>query len=259
MQHLVFLLSNETTAPLVANLICLINRGVLTGEGKTMLLASRLLAIKNGPKIRPVALGETIYRLAAHYAISQIGNLTKLFPRVQLGLHRAGSERYIHRLQAFLEKQQNDCVVMSLDIKNAFNTRSRVKMAESLFKTPCTHPIWNLFHWAYCDPSHLNLYHQNGEYKGTILSQEGVRQGDILASFIFSLSMQPAYEKIDDILAGNQTSPTNNSDTPSNSQPPPLPSLNHDLSDTDAPQKNTTPPTQERHPSHPSRTPISTT
>ncbi len=76
---------------------------------------------------------------------------------------------------------------MSLDIKNAFNTRSRVKMAESLFKTPCTHPIWNLFYWAYCDTSHLNLYHQNGEYKGTILSQEGVRQGDILASFIFSI------------------------------------------------------------------------
>ena len=249
MQHLVFLLSNETTAPLVANLICLINRGVLTGEGKTMLLASRLLAIKNGPKIRPVAVGETIYRLAAHYAISQIGNLSKLFPRIQLGLHRAGTERYIHRLQAFLEKQQNDCVVMSLDIKNAFNTRSRVKMAESLFKTRCTHPIWNLFHWAYCDPSHLNLYHQNGEYKGTILSQEGVRQGDILASFIFSLSMQPAYEKIDDILAGNQTGPTNNLDTPSNSQPPPPPPPIHDLSNTETPQTNTTLPTPKRHPS----------
>jgi hypothetical protein len=27
-----------------------------------MLLASRLLAIKDGPKIRPVAIGETIYR-----------------------------------------------------------------------------------------------------------------------------------------------------------------------------------------------------
>jgi hypothetical protein len=208
----VFLLSNETTAPLVANLICLINRGVLTGEGKTMLLASRLLAIKNGPKIRPVAVGETIYRQQPTYTISQIGNLTKLFPRI----HRAGSERYIHRLQPFLEKQQNDCVVMSLDIKNAFKTRSRVKIAKSLFRTPCTHPIWNLFHWAYCDPSHLNLYHQNGEYKGTILSQEGVRQEDILAFFIFSLSMQPAYEKIDNILTGSHSGPTKNLDTPSN-------------------------------------------
>ena len=75
-QHLVFLLSNETTAPLLVNLVCLINRGVLTGEAKSMLLASRLLAIRNGPKIRPVAVGETIYRLAAHYAISQIGNLS---------------------------------------------------------------------------------------------------------------------------------------------------------------------------------------
>jgi hypothetical protein len=93
--------------------------------------------------------------------------LTKLFPRIQLGLHRAGSERY-YRLQAFLEKQQNDCVAMFLDIKNAFNTRSCVKMAESLFSTPSTHPIWHLFHWAYCDSSHLNLYYQNGEYKGTI-------------------------------------------------------------------------------------------
>jgi hypothetical protein len=107
---------------------------------------------------------------------------------------------------------------MSLDIKNAFNTRSRVKMAESLFRTPRTHPIWNLFHWAYCDPSHLNLYHQNGEYKGTILSQEGLRQGDILASFI-SLSMQPASEKIDDILTGSHFGPTKNLDTPSNSHP----------------------------------------
>jgi hypothetical protein len=70
------LLSNVTTAPLLANLICLINRGVLTGEAKSMLLASKLLVIRNGPKIRPVAVGETIYRLAAHYAISQIGNLS---------------------------------------------------------------------------------------------------------------------------------------------------------------------------------------
>ncbi len=28
---------------------------------------------------------------------------------------------------------------MSLDVKNAFNTRSRIKMEESLFNTPSTH------------------------------------------------------------------------------------------------------------------------
>jgi hypothetical protein len=88
---------------------------------------------------------------------------------------------------------------VSLDIKNALNTRSRVKMVESLFSTSRTHPSWHLFHWAIFDPYH---FQQNGIYKGTILSQEGVRQGKILASFIFSLSMQPAYEKIDDIPAG---------------------------------------------------------
>ena len=194
-------------------------------------------------------VGETIYRLAAHYAISQIGNLSKFFPRIQLGLHRAGSERYIHRLQAFLEKQQHDCVIMSLDIKNAFNTRSRVKMAESLFNTPSTHHIWHLFHWAYCDPSHLNLYHQNGEYKGTILSQEGVRQGDILASFIFSLSMQPTYEKIDDILAARCSDPNNNMNTSPDFLPPPLPSHNPDPPHTDTTSTDTIPPAKERHPS----------
>jgi hypothetical protein len=111
-------------------------------------------------------------------------------------------------------------------------------MAESLFYTLARIPLGLL------RPSHLNLYHQSGEYKGTILSQEGVRQGDILSSFIFSLSMQPAYEKIDDILAGRYFGPTKDLDTPSDSQPPPLPLLKPDPSDTD-----TIPPAQERHPS----------
>ena len=210
MQHIIFLLLNETTAPHLATVISLLIRGLITGEAKNMLLASRLIAIKRGSKIRPVAVGETLYRLAAHYAIGQIGNLSDLFPRIQLGLHKAGTEKYIHRLQAFLEKQQEDCTIMSLDIKNAFNTRSRVKMATTLFNEQKTHPIWRIFHWAYDEPSQLNIFHQNGAYLGTILSQEGVRQGDILASFIFSLSMQPAYEKISDILAkaSNEPLPT---------------------------------------------------
>ena len=61
--------------------------------------------------------------------------------------------------------------------------------------------------------------------------------------------MQPAYEKIDDILTGRHSGLTKDLVTPSNSHPPPPLSLNPNLSDTDAPQANTTPLTQIRHPS----------
>ena len=61
--------------------------------------------------------------------------------------------------------------------------------------------------------------------------------------------MQPAYEKIDDILAARCSGPANNLDSTSDSLPPPLPSHNPDSSDTDTTPTDTIPPAQERHPS----------
>jgi hypothetical protein len=191
-------------------LVSLITRGLITGPARQSLLACRLIAgTKRSPgqqqppshsadpsafRVRPIAVNEALYRLSSLYALRQIGDLSSFFTSIQLGLHRAGAERYIHRLQAFIELVSNDVVVFSVDFENAFQTRSRAKIAEVLYAQPKCAPIWRLFDLAYSAPSHLNLYARDGTYQGTILSQEGVRQGDILASFAYSLSMQPLYE-----------------------------------------------------------------
>jgi hypothetical protein len=81
MQHLVFLLANKTTAPLLTNLVCLINHD----EGKSMLLAFRLLAIRNVPRWLLVKLFIDSQRAMQSVKLAIYSNL---FPHIQLGLQR---------------------------------------------------------------------------------------------------------------------------------------------------------------------------
>ena len=59
---------------------------------------------------------------------------------------------------------------------------------------PTLKPIWRLSHWAYRQSSPL-LIMDNGKYVDTILSEEGVKQGDTLGSLLFALSMQRLYRR----------------------------------------------------------------
>jgi len=76
--------------------LCLLIRdicnGVFGGHTQQRLLASILTPIsKPGGGVRPIAMGEVMVKLAAHYLMTIIeSKLPSLFPRIQYGVKRAG-------------------------------------------------------------------------------------------------------------------------------------------------------------------------
>ena len=158
------------------------------------LLASRLMALSkrtgNGA-VRPIAIGDTLIKLAAHYALDALsGHLSSFFHPVQMGLYtRGGVEKVIHATQMLLESNPGH-VLFSLDFANAFNERSRLTIARALYDDPRLSSLWRLFDWSYGTPVPLYLF-DRGTCVEQLWSSEGVRQGDVLGSFLFALSIQP--------------------------------------------------------------------
>ena len=85
---------------------------------------------------------------------------------------------------------------ITVDIENAFNTRSRTVVLEKLFSEQKLQPIRRIAHWAYAKGSKLIVRNKKEQLVGQINSSTGVRQGDPLASLLFAVSMQHLYEKV---------------------------------------------------------------
>ena len=107
-------------------------------------------------------------------------------------LNLGGAEKAVHILRSGLEVYGTDSILLKLDIRNAFNERNREQILSELFEHDELRPIWRLAHWTYSDSSDL-LVMDHGRYRTTIKSEQGVRQGDSFASFLFALSMQKFY------------------------------------------------------------------
>jgi Reverse transcriptase (RNA-dependent DNA polymerase) len=152
--------------------------------------------VNNG--IRPIAMGEVMYKLAAHYCMAQVeDHLPTLFPRIQFGVKRAGgSEAAAQLIRATLEEarvRDSTSIALATDFKNAFNLMSRVAAWEKLLSTPETEAIWRMFRWAYSVSSPLLVFDRE-ELHTVLRSAEGTRQGDPFSAFIFALCMQQMYE-----------------------------------------------------------------
>lgn len=206
--HLSDLTENSTCMAGFSRMIKDIINGIIRGEAKDSLLKSNLIAIaKQAPgEVRPIAMSETFYKMAGHYVMNLITpHLDKLFPSIQYGVgQKGGPEKAAHLLRAMHEvyrgrmekgKIQEPIVLLKTDFKNAFNSCSRGRCMQALLSHEQTKPACRLFHWAYFEESDLVLHHRDGMYAETLKSAEGVKQGDPLSAFAFSLSIQPLLEE----------------------------------------------------------------
>jgi hypothetical protein len=198
--------TGELVAPLVSDPECLegiatLVKDMLNGDvdvdSHSVLTASLLIPIpKEGGGVRPIAIGEAFYRLATMYGVGLVSSeLPKIFEPIQLGVGaRGGVSRALHMIQAKLEMGGPDTILLKCDIKNAFNERKREQILADLLKEEKLRPLWRFAHWAYRTPSPL-LVLDHGVFAGLLMSEQGVRQGDGLASLLFSLSVQKFYER----------------------------------------------------------------
>ena len=145
---------------------------------------ARLLGLnKPDGGVRPIAVGRTLRRLAAkclgNSVFEEMDSL--LFP-LQVGYGtRLGAEGAVHAARAYLTQLHLGNLMLKLDFQNAFNSiRRDVILKEVLVKAPKVYP---LAYSAYRFPSFL-LYGNS-----TILSTEGVQQGDPLGPLLFCLGI----------------------------------------------------------------------
>jgi ribonuclease HI len=124
---------------LVAIVQDIVNGNLSTSAIDIIASAVSVATDKGGDQVRPLAVPEVLYKVAAMFVIASIEqHMPSLFSTIQLGCGtRSGVEIAIHKTQTALEAQPggigSDTVVLSLDFRNAFNERQRHTIARALY------------------------------------------------------------------------------------------------------------------------------
>lgn len=169
-----------------------------SAPGRELLCSSRLVALeKPDGGIRPIAVGELVYRLCTK-AILRHSFTPDFLNTCQFGVGtKGGVEPLIRAVQRVVDgsvENHQFTHITSLDFSNAFNSLDRESMAASI-KTHAP-GLYRMAKWAYNKPSHLVLG-GNGDDTAKILSAQGVRQGDPLGPLFFSIGVRPILEQLD--------------------------------------------------------------
>lgn len=197
--HLIPLAADPVCLELLCQLVRLIGNGEFPRSLRHLLVASLLSAgSKPGSSsVRPIANGEVLLQLTAHYLLdSVVSALPAIFPSIQLGVGvSGGSQRAVHLLQAFIDTSHTLCddpLLVSLDVSNAFNTRDRGQLLDILYANPTLSPLHSIVDFAYSETSDL-LFRNTHDQFVVLHSEQGLRQGDVLATLLYSLSVQQFY------------------------------------------------------------------
>ena len=171
--------------------------GDLPHSARQLLLSSRLVALNKpgGSGLRPIAMGEMFYRLAALIVTRNIAKTAaSLLSPHQYGVGvSSGAERIVHSLQHTLADTTRRLSLLQVDISNAFNACDRGRMLRELYSTPELSPLYRMADFAYSTPSVLLLERAEGK---SIMSRNGVRQGDPLSALLFCVYMREVLTKV---------------------------------------------------------------
>ncbi|MCW5887438.1 MAG: hypothetical protein KIT07_04875 [Anaerolineales bacterium] len=180
-------------------MVVVIANGRLPDALRPLVLCANLIPIgKKGGGVRPIAMGEVIWKAAATAVIDSMkGALPSLLPDIQLGVAvTGGSVIALHAVQSAIEADSANIALLA-DISNAFNSLDRCAIVRALKANPLSGPLWPMAKMAYGSAvsTPLLVMAQKGGVDTVINSERGVRQGDVLASLLFALSVQKVYEE----------------------------------------------------------------
>ena len=143
---------------------------------------------------RPVAAGEVLRKVAGKaIAIDYRVPWKEAGGRHQYGLNTPDGVNMVILMVEDTICQNVSHGALAVDGQNAFNAARRQAILNQLY---ASFPQLAVFveTW-YLDPSPL-WYYMNDHSVAIIFSREGVQQGDVIATFLFSLVFQPVLERI---------------------------------------------------------------
>ena len=164
----------------------LVLAGDIPVETRPFFFGASLTALnKKDGGVRPIAVGCTLRRLVAKVASrSVMERMGQYLAPLQLGYGTPlGAEAAVHASRSYLHLLLSDHVLLKLDFRNAFNTvRGDKILAAARDMVP---EIFPLIFACYSAPSTLFFRDTS------LLSAEGVQQGDPLGPLLFCLVIHP--------------------------------------------------------------------
>ena len=153
-----------------------------------------------GPKCRPIAPAIVYRKIAAIVLLQRLKDFNKnYFAGLQEALNKNGIENIIHPFRANLDINP-DQDVFAMDGENAFNRCNRKQTLVTILReAPTILPYIRSFYGT----SSKVWYHGLTDAIRTIDCQEGFQQGDTIATWCYSVGIQPLLMEINAIIGNN--------------------------------------------------------